>query len=248
MLRLKRISWRTFGLLLLLPVAAAANVLVNGTRVIYPQNQREVGVQLNNDSNLPSLVQAWIDKGDPEQDLSKINAPFVLLPPIFRMEPHTGQTLRLTWTGEALPTDRESVFWLNVLDIPPKNAALTGSNTLQMAIRTRIKIFFRPTGLTAEGAVSAARQLHWQTVTTDPRALRLDNPSPYFINLSRMVINMPGKTLTSLSGEMIPPLSSATVRMDQPVGRLMNPTISYHIINDYGSETTVDIKPTADRK
>lgn len=36
------------------------------------------------------------------------------------MEPKSGQTIRIVYTGESLPQDRESLFYLNVLDIPAK--------------------------------------------------------------------------------------------------------------------------------
>ncbi|PJI52023.1 molecular chaperone EcpD, partial [Methylobacterium radiotolerans] len=48
-------------------------------------------------------------------------------------------------TGEPMPQDKESVFWLNVLEIPPKDKA--NQNLLQMAFRSRIKLFYRPAGL-----------------------------------------------------------------------------------------------------
>ncbi len=50
--------------LLLGSVGAQANVVVNGTRVIYPANNKDVIVQLLNNGADPSLVQAWIDDGD----------------------------------------------------------------------------------------------------------------------------------------------------------------------------------------
>lgn len=37
-----------------------------------------------------------------------------------------------------LPVDRESVFWLNVKEIPKKSAE---ENVLQIAVRSRIKLF-----------------------------------------------------------------------------------------------------------
>ncbi|RDL19866.1 pili/flagellar assembly PapD-like chaperone [Serratia fonticola] len=64
-----------------------------------------------------------------------------------RVETGKGQTLRISYAGGALPMDKESVFWLNVLEVPAKSQATTGENRLQMAFRPRIKLFFRPKGL-----------------------------------------------------------------------------------------------------
>ena len=45
----------------ILPVHAG--VVIYGTRIIYPEKNREVLVQLMNQSKNASLIQAWIDDG-----------------------------------------------------------------------------------------------------------------------------------------------------------------------------------------
>ncbi len=62
--------------LLLGAVGAQANVVVNGTRVIYPANNKDVIVQLLNNGADPSLVQAWIDDGDINSTPETANVPF----------------------------------------------------------------------------------------------------------------------------------------------------------------------------
>ncbi|MGE8475823.1 MAG: molecular chaperone, partial [Paraburkholderia hospita] len=99
---------------------AQASVTIGGTRVVYPLDQREVTVKLNNDSRAPSLVQVWMDDGNVDTKPGDSKAPFVITPPIFRMDAGKSQTLRVMYSGDALPQDRESVYWLNVLDVPPK--------------------------------------------------------------------------------------------------------------------------------
>ena len=105
---------------------ATAGVVVNGTRVVYPADKREVTVSIRNAGETPSLVQAWLDAGDPHSKPGEAKVPFVLTPPLFRLDPTKVQSLRLVYTHDALPVDRESLFWLNVLDVPPR-AAATGS-------------------------------------------------------------------------------------------------------------------------
>lgn len=46
----------------ILPVHAG--VVIYGTRIIYPEKNREVLVQLMNQSKNASLIQAWIDDGN----------------------------------------------------------------------------------------------------------------------------------------------------------------------------------------
>ena len=44
--------------------AAQAAITITGTRVVYPAQNREVNVRLNNVDSRPVLVQPWLDDGD----------------------------------------------------------------------------------------------------------------------------------------------------------------------------------------
>ncbi len=130
--------------------SAHASVVINGTRVIYRAKDREVTIRLSNEGTAPALVQAWLDTGDPNTTPDESNVPFTLTPPLFRLDPKKGQSLRLIYTQEPLPQDKESLFWLNVLEVPPRadgGASSNDRNLLQLAFRSRIKVFFRPAGL-----------------------------------------------------------------------------------------------------
>jgi chaperone protein EcpD len=60
-----------------------------------------------------------------------------------------------------VPQDRESVFWLNVLEIPPKPVGK--ANHIQLTVRSRLKLFYRPAGL-AGSPKAAVAQLRWRLV------------------------------------------------------------------------------------
>lgn len=79
---------------------------------------------LKNTENIPALIQTWIDKGDPDETPEKIYVPFVLTPAVVRIDGNKGQSLRLRYTGKGLASDRESIFWLNVLAVPPKKSQM----------------------------------------------------------------------------------------------------------------------------
>src|SRR5690606_30068236 len=79
-----------------------------------------------------------------------IVTPSLVLPPILRLEAGAQQRLRILYTGHGSPpAGRESVYWLNILEIPPK-ADATGAGLLQISFRTRVKVFFRPDGVKAD--------------------------------------------------------------------------------------------------
>lgn len=181
---------RAVGVMALLLVAGAAQskVVISGTRVIYPAQEREVAVRLNNlAEHEPSVLQIWLDDGQEDSSPDTVEVPFVVSPPVFRMDPGSAQALRLSYTGEPLPGDRESLFWLNVLEIPP-SAAEEGDEAqlLQFAYRTRLKTLFRPQGL-APAADKVPQQLQWSLHPAQGKRgaiVQVRNPTPYFVSFA----------------------------------------------------------------
>ena len=191
---------------------ADASVVIAGTRVVFPAANGEVTVRLSNDGNQPALVEAWIDAGDPNSTPDSAKVPFLITPPLVRMNAGKGQSLRIIYTGQPLPTDRESLFWLNVLEIPPKPTAKPGEerNTLQFAVRSRLKLFFRPANLAGE-PTTAAQQITWKAVADGSGyALEAHNPTPYYITFSKLSLSVDSTAYASDSG-MVAPLTESTL-------------------------------------
>lgn len=216
--------------------SSLASIIIIGTRVIYPESNSEVTVRLENKNPEPSLVQSWIDDGRTNMQLDKMDVPFVILPPVIRIEPNQGQTLRISYTGNSLPKDRETVYWLNVLDIPPKidNANV---NTLQMAIRTRIKLFFRPDSLTKLSLIDASEGLTWRSLPSQEKGyvyLEAKNNSPFHISLASVAIsNNEGKAEND-EGKMISPFSREVFKIKSKAIPATS-KVKYKYINDYGT-------------
>jgi chaperone protein EcpD len=228
---------------------ADANVVITGTRVIYPAGAREVTVKLNNNGAVPALMQAWIDDGDASVSAQQRPMPFTLTPPIFRIDPAKGQTLRVTYTREPLPSGRESVYWLNLLEIPPKTQTSDegSQNQLQLAFRSRIKLFFRPAGLEGD-ANKAASRLTWSLALSfgdgGRRVVLLaKNPTPYHVTVARASVDIGGKTYES-AAEMIPPRGQHEfVLKDLLELPREQPHILFETINDYGASVSAAFPP-----
>ncbi|HCM9448781.1 TPA: fimbria/pilus periplasmic chaperone [Enterobacter bugandensis] len=212
-----------------------ASIVVSGTRVVYPGNEREITVKLSNTGKTPVLVQSWIDKGDVEARPEKIQVPFILTPPINRINPDKSQTLRLSYTGlPHLPEDKESVYWLNVLEIPPVTKA-AAPNRIQVAFRTRIKLFYRPAALNDRARVAeAAEKINW---TISNGELKAANNSPYFISLASVTLTQGGRK-TSVDGEMISPMSSRGFQFKERGLLRSGSTVSWEYVNDWGAVKT----------
>lgn len=183
-----------------------ASVILYGTRVIFPADQAEVTLKISNTGAGPALVQAWLDNGDPPDAPGATDVPFVVAPSLTRLEPGGQQTLRILHSGQALPADRESLFWINVLDIPPKTEALEeSSGTLALAFNTRIKLMYRPKGLPGQ-ARDAPEQLQWSMDTGESGnvVLRARNASAYVANLGHVSLEADGKSFEASVGYVLP--------------------------------------------
>lgn len=215
---------------------ASANVIVTGTRVIYPAAEREVTVRVENAGDEASLVQLWADKGNDQLKADEADAPFLIVPPITRIEPGKGQSLRLIFTQAQVPSDRESVYWLNMLDVPP--LPKDSENYMQVAFRTRLKVFLRPSGLVGEPEEAPAA-ITWALVKSEKgMALRGTNKSAYYVSFNEVSAVTPTKTFKGTGG-MIAPGSTAEFAIDGLPPQLpAGSSVRFTWINDYGAVTT----------
>lgn len=85
---------------------AHAGIVIYGTRIIYPAENKEVMVQLMNQGNRSSLLQAWIDDGDTSLPPEKIQVPFMLTPPVAKIGANSGQQVKIKIMPNKLPTNR----------------------------------------------------------------------------------------------------------------------------------------------
>lgn len=213
---------------------AQAAIVLDGTRLVVASDARSVTLGMQNTGNVPVLAQNWIDDGRQDATPAQIQVPFVLTPAIVRVEPGGSAMVRISYTREPLPADRESLFYLNVMETPPRES--DADNTLMFNIRTRIKMFFRPAAL--RGAVGAApSKLQWKLARNAKgrTVLEVANPTPYHVTLVGIGLWSNSGHVEAGSG-MVAPFDTA--RFDLPA---KSPSVSqkglsvrYEIINDYG--------------
>ncbi|MDI3428487.1 molecular chaperone [Enterobacter sp. V87_3] len=197
-----------------------ASITVGGTRLVYNETENEASLPVSNSQDaVPYLIQSWVELSEN----SKEQVPFIVTPPLFRLDGGHENALRVIYTGEkVLPENRESVFWLNVKSIP--SMTRSDENRLLIAVKTRMKLFFRPAALASEKADEA-----WTQLTFKPNGERLviNNPTPFYVSLYSLKVG--NKTITQ--PPMISPFSSETV-----VGS--GKQVSWKAINDFGGVTT----------
>ncbi|WP_027801152.1 fimbrial biogenesis chaperone [Paraburkholderia dilworthii] len=217
---------------------AQASILITGTRVIYPMQEREVTVRLTNNGSQPSVVQSWLDNGDPKQTPDTADVPFVLTPPIARVDARRSQSLRIAYTQADLPKDKESLFWLNVLEVPATAKDMPG-NTQQLRIvfRSRIKFIMRPQGLEGDSA-SAAEKLIWRVVpgaNGKGWAIECTNPTGFHVSFNRIELAHDGKSSDAGGGMVAPQATERFPLRDDLNAAPADAEIHFSTIDDYGA-------------
>lgn len=194
--------------------AARADIGVEHTRVVYKAGQSATNTRIWNKGQQTSLVQAWIDDGDDSAAPESLKVPFVVAPSVFRLEPGRSRDIVLRAIGgNSLPADRESVFWLNVLDVPARVPG-AGGVSLDYAVRWRAKLFYRPSGLPGR-ADDAAGSLHWSIREEADGGLHLiaHNPTPFHVSLDAVVL-AERKLRPSAGGNLVHPLGEWSMPLE----------------------------------
>ena len=217
-----------------------AGVMLNGTRIVLSAKEHNASTIVTNLTSSDYAVQVWVND---EKDDNASHSPFIALPALFKVRSGEEQVVRIIKTPGQLPVDRESVFYFNAQEIP----VLTKGeiNTLKVAIRTRVKVFYRPQNLSGN-ASDAPGQLLWKLVdTASGSALRVSNPTPYHVTFIGIRV-LEGGTPTELENvDMVAPNSS----LDFPVGhsvKAQKVAVEFSFINDYGGYSDI-LKSSAER-
>ncbi|ENZ7914522.1 molecular chaperone [Klebsiella aerogenes] len=209
--------------------SAIASVTLLGNRVIYHANTRGKALQFTNNDDTPVLMQIWLDINNPKSTPENSDAPFIVSPGIFRINPHHGQMVRLSFVGKPLPSDRETVFYLNFLQIPAISQSDSDKNRLLLLVTNRLKVFYRPAGLTGD----ANHVIDKLSLRQNGNTLLATNPTGYYTSISRATALSNKEHSTIPQADMIPPFSQASWPVS---GYIRQVTLS--VINDYGAVIT----------
>lgn len=176
-------------------------------RVIYPQDAAG-GVALNayNKTDKSWLMQSWITEHDPlTGDVKKghnASSAFVITPPLQRLDAGEELSLRIRRSTDALPKDKESVFFVSVKAIPSQPRQQEEPR-LTVTVVSNLKLFYRPEGLVKRAVADMAPRL---TFRQQNDQLLAENPTPYWLTFSRLKVG--------------------TYEVDKPALRLMVPPFS----------------------
>lgn len=206
--------------------AAQAAVSLDRTRVIFDGASKTVSMTISNDNKkLPYLAQAWLE----DAQGNKIQGPLTVLPPLQRVEPGKSSQVKVQALPAVatLPQDRETLYYFNLREIPPKSDK---PNTLQIALQTRIKLFYRPEAIAIDrSATPPQEQLK---LKREGSGYEVTNPTPYYVTI---VDGRPknGQSAKDFTPVMIAPFSSETLKSS------LGNTPELFYINDYGGRPSL---------
>ncbi len=221
------------------PLPAQASVVITGTRVIYPGDAQVKTLQLTNEDPFPNVVQAWVDVDDSASTPDTADAPFMVSPPVSRIAAGSGQRLRMVYTGSGLAQDRESLFHLNVLQIPPRNMGTADRNQMLLMLRNRLKLLYRPTGI-AGSVDRLPEQLQFRCVQAAGRwYVQVTNPTGFYASFGGASVSVAGREWP-LSAPMVPPFATVEWLPVQPQALPPgNLSLQAQLINDFGARLDI---------
>ncbi|EAO9968738.1 molecular chaperone [Salmonella enterica] len=214
-------------------LADDSGVSLGATRVIYPSDSKGVTLSVDNKAGNPFLIKSVV-----LDESTKKAAPFVVTPPLFRLDGGRRNAIKITRTGGDYPADRESLNWLCVQSIPPEPDAAwdegkkegggaKASVSVQLSLNSCIKLLVRPDAVQGN-PVDVADKVSW---TIKGKDITASNPTPFYMNVSRATVN--GRKL-NMERSYIPPFSDEKYSL--PEGVMAKATIQWTVVGDYGEQ------------
>ncbi|PVZ87881.1 molecular chaperone [Serratia sp. S1B] len=220
-------------------------ITLQSTRVIYPANETKgITFAVTNDTQAVYLVQSRVEAwptslAEPVDASSEVKAvsPFIVLPPLTRLESRDTLTLRIRLIEKTLPTDRESVFAFQVKAIPNQSehgkqaeSHSTGQARIILAIQNTLKLFYRPEGLPPYDVNQVAQALQFQRQGTQ---LVVTNPTAFYATFDEL--SVAGKPITAEAlFSMVPPLGQQAYPLPNAVS---SGEVRWRLLDDYGVKT-----------
>lgn len=220
--------------LLIIVFPSSASVVMTNTRVIYPSDAKERSVQLKNNDSFPNVVQVWTDINNSESTPENADGPFLALPAIFRIEPNRGQLFRLIYSGGELPKDRESLFYLNFLQIPPLSKDNAGENQMLVMLKNRVKIFYRPVEIKSNPE-NVGREISFN-VNKINGGIEVDviNKSPFYASFIDVKL-ISGNQELKVPVDMVEPKGNKLIKVyNQQFVSIHPMKVKFTIVNDFG--------------
>ncbi|MBW5812345.1 fimbrial biogenesis chaperone [Yersinia kristensenii] len=181
-----------------------AAISLDRTRIIFNSTDTSASIVLQNKSaTSPYLAQSWLENTAGQ----KVDSPLSVLPPIQRIDAGQKTLVRIISLPDVkqLATDRETLFYFNVREIPPKSEM---TDAVQIAIQSKIKLFYRPEAIKADYKAIWQEKLQF---SQQIESLKIHNPTPYYVTLGHLNQDNRGN-FPGFDSVMIAPFSTESIK------------------------------------
>lgn len=208
---------------------------LGANRLIYHPDSAGAEISVTNPQDYPILIQGKVYNED-----KKTAAPFIVTPPLSRLEARQQSRLRIIRTGGSTDNNRETLQWLCVGGIPPKDTDVWAQDNkgrssapsavrLQVAVSAHvcIKMMTRPSSVKGS-SMDEAGDLQWHR---QGNQLDVTNPSSFYINLSSVSVG--GKALRDV--DYVAPGASRSFSLPEGASG----PVEWKIVTDEGGESHI---------
>lgn len=207
-----------------------AVVNVEGTRAVFNSGDNVISMRLVNSGNEPSVVQIWTDDGDPLANPQDSRTPVIALPPVFSIQPGEIKSVKLQLVSpDKILKDRESLYWLNIYQIPPRSKMDAAEQHVFLPLRFRLKVFIRPENIPVPEEEDGKKLIFSVIDVNDKETLLIKNPTPWHMNIGEL--NIDGEIF---GGLVVSPYSDSQMTLSNRSKKAK--AIEYSIINDDGNK------------
>lgn len=214
--------------LFLFTTSSHAAFVLNSTRYIFDEKKENISLQVDNESAQEYGGQIWIEN----QEQSDKNVYFAPSPTFFKVTGQHKQVLRILKINDTLPKDKESLFWINVQEIP--KAPKDGANALSIALHTQVKMIYRP-DILKDKRENAEKNIK---LINDGSSTVLFNDSPYYFAVINIKQN--GKNV-NLDEDIKNKIAVFSPFEKISLNKKLTGNISFVAFDDYGVDREYEI-------
>ncbi|MTC40544.1 fimbria/pilus periplasmic chaperone [Providencia alcalifaciens] len=228
------------------PIFGLAGVMPEKSRIVFDAKNTTQSYMLANTNNYPVFVQLWVDDGEFNQSPESTSSPFIITPVILKIDSLKLNEIKVIFSGDSdkINKNQESLFWLNILEIPPKKNESSSYNDIALSMLTQIKLIYRPENLKIgeNELIDKLEEINF-TITKGSNGyfeLKINNPTNYVASLAEINLldNENNRKIGIKSGESssltLLPKSNEVIHTNLSSNSGSFSSIGYFLIDDEG--------------
>ncbi|UPK79394.1 molecular chaperone [Proteus vulgaris] len=189
-------KFKFFVLFFIFPTYSQSSIEINKDKFIFIESINQEIIEINNKANNDYFIQSWITHYDKE---NSNEIPFMVTPPLFRIEKDETFSLKIFKKDEIKERDRETLYRINIKRIPILLNSDNSKNMLHVSINSVYNLIYRPISIEKD-AKDAYKKIEF--LKNKNNEFIINNPTPYFISLSSVYFN---RILIVNESKTIPP-------------------------------------------